>query len=164
MQLFIMATFLTPVLFKYPKRGLQLLIGLALLSTFARFYVTVLHELSIHIFFGISLKKIAEVADRMYIIPPFRFTVYAMGMLLGFALQRYKDHKPTTNQARAGWILGVLSFVVTSIASVRMNFPDYEYDKYEAGIYAALAPAGWCVFSAWIIYISEKGSTSEWRP
>jgi hypothetical protein len=163
MQLFILATFLTPVLYKYPKRGLQFVIGLALLSTFARFYVTVLHELSIHIFFGISLAKIAEVADRMYIIPPFRFTVYAMGMLLGYVLRRYKDHKPTPNQVRIGWTFGVLSFVVTSIASVRMNFPDYAYDKYEAAIYAALAPPGWCVFSAWIIYISEKGSTSESR-
>jgi hypothetical protein len=161
MQLYIVATLLTPILFKYPRRGLQIVIGLALLSTLARFYVTVLHELSIHIFFGISLAKIAEVADRMYIIPPFRFTVYAMGMLVGYALRKYKNHMPTTNQVRLGWTLGFLSFVLTSIASVRMNFPDYRYDKYEAGVYAALAPAAWCVFSAWIIFIAEKGSTSE---
>lgn len=161
MQLFILATFLTPVLYKYPRRGLQLIIGLALLSTFARFYVTIVHELSIHIFFGISLAKIAEVADRMYIIPPFRFTVYSMGMLLGYVLRKYKDHMPSPNQVRVGWTLGVLTLIGTSIASVRMNFPDYHYDKFQAGIYAALAPAGWCVFSAWIIYISEKGSKSE---
>lgn len=161
MQLFIVATILTPILYKHPKRGLQLIIGLALLSTLARFYVTVVHELSIHIFFGITLSKIAEVADRMYIIPPYRFTVYAMGMLLGYVLRKYKNYIPTKNLARLGWTLGFSSFVITSIASVRMNFPDYDYNKFTAGIYAALAPIGWCVFSAWIIFISEKGSQSK---
>lgn len=156
-----MATILTPILYKYPRRGLQLVLGLALLSTFARFYVTVRHELSIHIFFGISLSKIAEVADRMYIIPPFRFTVYAMGMYVGWVLRRFKEHIPSINEARVGWMLGFLSFLITSIASVRMNYPDYHYNKFEAGVYAALAPATWCVFSAWIIYISEKGCNSE---
>lgn len=161
MQLFIAASILTPILYKYPKRGLQLILGLALLSTLARFIVTVRHELSIHIFFGISLSKIAEVADRMYIIPPFRFTVYAMGMYVGWVLRRYREHIPSVSQARIGWMLGLLSFIITSIASIRMNYPDYRYNKFEAGVYAAFAPATWCVLSAWIIYISEKGCNSE---
>jgi len=161
MQLFVAATILTPILYKYPKRGLQLIIGLALLSTVARFYVTIVHELSIHIFFGISLQKIAEVADRMYIIPPFRFTVYAMGMLLGYVLRRHKNYVPTDKIVRLGWTIAFLSFVITSIASIRLNFPDHVYNKLESGLYASFAPAGWCLFSAWIIYISEKGSKSK---
>lgn len=60
-QLFALSTILVKVLWNWPRRGLQIIIALAVLSTFARFYVTVAHELSIHIFFGISLAKIAEV-------------------------------------------------------------------------------------------------------
>lgn len=161
MQLFIVATFLTVALWKWPRRGVQAIIGLAVLSTVARFYVTMIHELSIHIFFGISLSKIAEVADRMYIIPPFRFTVYSMGMLLGYTLRRYKDHQPTPAQARLGWAVGFLSFLVTIVVSIRMNFPDYKYNKFESAFYAAFAPPAWCVLSLWIIYISEKGCNSK---
>lgn len=161
MQLFIAATFLTIGLWKWPKRGVQTIIGLAILSAFARFYVTIIHELSIHIFFGISISKIAEVADRMYIIPPFRFTVYSMGMLLGYVLRTKKDYKLTKSQSMLGWTCGFLSFFITLIFSIRMNFPDYKYDKFEAGLYAAIAPATWCVFSAWIIFASEKGCNSK---
>jgi hypothetical protein len=163
MQLFIAATFLTIAMWKWPRRGIQAIIGLAVLSTIARFYVTMAHELSIHIFFGISLSKIAEVADRMYIIPPYRFTVYAIGMLLGYTLRRYKHHQPTPMQVKTGWTLGFLSFLITLIVSIRMNFPDYKYNRLESALYAAFAPPTWCLFSAWIIYISEKGSNSEYH-
>jgi peptidoglycan/LPS O-acetylase OafA/YrhL len=161
MQLFIAALFLTMILWRWPRRGVQLIVGLAILSTIARFYVTMVHELSIHIFFGISLSKIAEVADRMYIIPPFRFTVYSIGMLLGFTLRRHKDFKPTQTQANLGWLVGVLSCIITLFISIKMNYPDYKYDKFEAALYAAFAPPTWCFFSAWIIYIAEKGSNSK---
>lgn len=161
MQLFIVATFLTIALWKWPRRGVQAIVVLAVLSTIARFYTTLVHELSIHIFFGISLSKISEVADRMYIIPPFRFTVYSIGMFLGYILRKYKDHQPTPTQVRAGWTFGFLSFLITLIVSIRMNYPDYKYNKIEAAFYAALAPPSWCIFSAWIIFISEKGSNSE---
>lgn len=161
MQLFVTATFLTIAMWKWPKRGIQAIIALSVLSTIARFYITMAHELSIHIFFGISLSKIAEVADRMYIIPPYRFTVYSMGMFLGYILRRHKDHKPTPMQVRLGWTFGFMSFFVTLFVSTRMNFPDYKYNKFEAALYAAFAPAAWCVLSAWIIFISEKGSNSK---
>lgn len=161
MQLFIAATFLTIALWKWPRRGVQAIIGLAILSTIGRFYITMIHELSIHIFFGISLSKIAEVADRMYIIPPFRFTVYSMGMLLGYSLRRYKDFRPTPLQARIGWIVGFLSFLITLTVSIAMNYPDYKYNKFEAALYASFAPPAWCMFSAWIIFISEKGCNSR---
>lgn len=161
MQLFVVATFLTIALWRWPRRGLQAIIGLAVLSTLARFYITTVHELSIHIFFGISLSKIAEVADRLYIIPPFRFTVYAIGMLLGYFLRKHKDYQPTPMQVRVGWTVGFLSFLFTLLVSILMNFPDYKYNRFEAGLYAAFAPASWCVFSAWIIFISEKGSNSK---
>lgn len=161
MQLFIVATFLTIILWRWPTRGLQAIGGFALLSTLARFYVTFTHELSIHIFFGISLQKIAEVADKMYIIPPFRFTVYAMGMFLGWVLRKYKSIQPTPSQTRIGWTISFSAFLATVLVSIGMNFHGYRYNKFHAALYAALAPITWSLFSAWIIFISEKGSNGE---
>jgi hypothetical protein len=160
-QLFTVATFLTIALWKWPRRGLQAIVTLAVVSTLARFFVTLKHELSIHIFFGIELSKIAEVADRMYIIPPFRFTVYAIGMLLGYTLRKYKDFQPNSRQRALGWTIGFGTFFATILTSIRMNFPDYTYNKVEAAFYAALAPAMWCGLSSWIIFIGEKGCRSE---
>lgn len=33
----------------------------------------------------------------------------------------------------------------------------YVYNNLDAGLYAALAPIGWCLFFAWIIFISHIG-------
>jgi hypothetical protein len=161
MELFIVALFLTMILWKWPRRGVQLIVGLAILSTIARFYVTMVNELSMHIFLGMSLSKMAEVADKMYIVPPLRFTVYSIGMLLGFTLRRHKDFKPTQTQSNLGWLVAVLSCIISIFISIKMNYPVYKYDKFEAAFYAAFAPPMWCLFSAWIIYIAEKGSNSE---
>lgn len=164
-HLFIVATFLTIFLYKNPKRGLQLIVGLAVLSTVARFYVTYANKLSIHIFFGIRISKIAEVADKMYIIPHFRFTVYALGMLVGYILRKSKQDnvKLTKGQERFGWIFSYTAFIATFIISVKMNFPDYKYDATEAALYAALVPPFWCVLSLWSIYASEIGCECEFK-
>ena len=104
-----------------------------------------------------------KVADRLYIISPYRFTVYAMGMLLGYSLRKHKDFQPSSWQIKAGWTFAALTFISTLFISIRMNFPDYRYNKYEAGLYAAFAPAAWCVLGTWIVFISEKGSSSKFN-
>lgn len=53
-QLFIISPVLIMILWKWPKAGSIGLIGLAIFSTVARFYVTVVHQLSNYVFFGAS--------------------------------------------------------------------------------------------------------------
>lgn len=45
------------------------------------------------------------------------------------------------------------SFIKTS----NMSRHGYVYNNLDAGLYAALAPIGWCLFFAWIIFISHIG-------
>jgi len=52
MELFCTAPFLVLLLWKWPKRGAQVLMGLAVLSTIARYYVTYTQHLSNYVFFG----------------------------------------------------------------------------------------------------------------
>jgi hypothetical protein len=157
-HLYVVATFLTIFLYKYPRRGIEVISYLALLSTVARFYVTYFNKLSIHIFFGIRISKISEVADKMYIIPHYRFTVYALGMMVGYFLRKYRNIRLTKLQETCGWIIGYVTFIITFLVSVKMNFPDYKYDALEAALYASLVPPLWCVLSLWGIFISENGS------
>lgn len=51
-ELFAVAPFLILVLWKWPKKGMKLIIGLATLSTIARYYVTYTYDLSNYVFFG----------------------------------------------------------------------------------------------------------------
>lgn len=51
-ELFAVAPFLILALWKWPKKGMKLIIGLATLSTIARYYVTYTYDLSNYVFFG----------------------------------------------------------------------------------------------------------------
>lgn len=68
---------------------------LALLSTIARFYVTMTKSLSNYVFFGTSVSQLFDTADFMYTLPAHRITVYIMGVLLGYVLRTCKDMKLT---------------------------------------------------------------------
>lgn len=51
-ELFSIAPFLILALWRWPKKGLNMIIGLAAVSTIARYYVTYTHNLSNYVFFG----------------------------------------------------------------------------------------------------------------
>ena len=52
-ELFWTAPFLIIALFRWPKRALNVIVILAVLSTIARYYVTYTYELSNYVSFGI---------------------------------------------------------------------------------------------------------------
>lgn len=51
-ELFAIAPFLILALWRWPRKGLNIIIGLAVVSTVARYYVTYKHDLSNYVFFG----------------------------------------------------------------------------------------------------------------
>lgn len=178
-ELFWIAPFLILVLWKWPKRGLQMIIGLAALSTVARYYVTYKYGLSNYVFFGArwvkaafydafnfasllcSTKKLFETADRMYINPPHRFTVYGMGMVLGWILRKFKDLKLSEKQVRVGWYVSIASVLWAFLRPAPMGDINYKYESSLAANYAAFAPIAWCIFFGWIILVSELGYKSK---
>lgn len=51
-ELFAIAPFLILALWRWPRKGLNILVGLAVVSTIARYYVTYTHGLSNYVYFG----------------------------------------------------------------------------------------------------------------
>lgn len=97
----------------------------------------------------------------MYIIPPYRFTVYAIGIMLGYCLRKYKYIKLSDFQLNLGWILSSVAIIMTLLLSSAMSTVGYKYDPTHAAIYAAFAPIPWCLFFAWIIFTSQTGYKSK---
>lgn len=96
----------------------------------------------------------------MYIIPPYRFTVYAIGILLGYCLRHFKDLKLTELQLNIGWMLSMSLLFSTIIGTAMMSVADYEFSSSNSAKYSAFAPISWCLFFAWVIFTSQLGQES----
>lgn len=96
----------------------------------------------------------------MYIIPPYRFTVYAIGILLGYCLRRFKDLKLTEMQLNIGWFVSLSGLVLTIIGTAMMSVADYEFSPSNSAMYSAFAPITWCLFFGWVIFTSQLGNQS----
>lgn len=97
----------------------------------------------------------------MYIIPPYRFTVYAIGLLLGYVLRQYNNLKLTNYQLKTGWFVNVTLFILLLVGTASMSVPGYKYNPIHAAVYAEIAPIPWCLFFAWIIFTSQLGYKSK---
>lgn len=96
----------------------------------------------------------------MYINPPHRFTVYAMGIGLGYILRTMKDLKLTESQLKLGWCFSTASLLFAFFGPAPMGDIDYKFNATHAAQYAAFAPIAWCFFFGWIILVSQLGYKS----
>lgn len=110
--------------------------------------------------FVCSIKQLFETADKMYINPPHRFTVYAMGIVLGYTLRMFKDIKLTKSQLKVGWYCSTASLLLAFFGPAPMGDIDYEFNSIHAAHYAAFAPIAWCIFFGWIIFVAQLGHKS----
>lgn len=93
----------------------------------------------------------------MYILPHYRFTVYAIGIALGFILRHHKGRRLTKTQLNLGWFLATASLFGTFLASSRMSTFNYEFNRIDAALFSSIAPIPWCLFLAWTIYTAHLG-------
>lgn len=106
------------------------------------------------------VSQLFDTANFMYILPAHRFTVYAMGVLLGYILRRYKDLTLTPTQLKIGWYTNTALMLIAFFGPASMGSIGYEYNPTHAAHYAAFAPIAWCSFFAWIIFTSHLGYES----
>lgn len=97
----------------------------------------------------------------MYILPPYRFTVYAIGIYLGYMLRTHKNVRLTSEQLYIGWIVATIGFLGTLFASSMMSVYNYKFSTFHAAIFSSIAPIPWCFFFAWVVYTSQLGYKSE---
>lgn len=89
-----------------------------------------------------------ESSDLMYTITPYRFTVYAIGMLLGLYLRSNKNVKFSDRFNNIGWISAVIFFFATVAICI-------ENQAYNTAIFASFASITVCLFVAWIIFYAN---------
>lgn len=97
----------------------------------------------------------------MYILPPYRFTVYSIGIVLGYLLRKHKGTRLTKNQLNLGWLLVSVLFLATFFACSMMSVYNYKFDVVDAALFSSVAPIPWCLFFAWVIYTSQLGYKSK---
>ncbi|KAG5684658.1 hypothetical protein PVAND_013876 [Polypedilum vanderplanki] len=156
-ELFWTSPFLIIALYKWPKIRMNVIIALGLLSTIARYYVSYAYELSNYVSFGISVNQLFKTADLMYTLPPHRFTVYAMGIILGCFLRKFKETKLSRMQLRVGWYVSTAALLISFLGPAPMGDITYKFNPTHAAIYAAFAPIAWCFFFGWMIFTSQLG-------
>lgn len=98
-----------------------------------------------------------EIASSMYILPPFRFTAYAFGIMLGYYLRIHKNLKIERTYLKIGWYTVSFIIIATIVICSRMTTYYYEYNAMHAALFAAVGPLCWCLFCAWIIFTAHLG-------
>lgn len=102
------------------------------------------------------VSKMHESADFMYIIAPYRFSVYAMGILLGFVLHKFQNSRLTQKQLNLGW----LSAIACMIATVAICMLNQTYTPFNDAMFAGIGSITFCAFFAWIIFAAHLGHKS----
>lgn len=82
-------------------------------------------------------------------------------LYLEYQIMTIKLYQLFQMQLLYGWSISVFLFAATLLCPAKMGSLDYQYNAYDAAIYAALSPITWCTLFAWIIYTSHIGYTSN---
>lgn len=98
-------------------------------------------------------------ANFMYGIPPYRFTSYSIGILMGYILRTQKPQKLGSKFINLGWIAATSAMVLTLILA---TFVHVAYSRFNMALFSALSPNLFCAFFAWIIYVSHHQSGSKY--
>jgi hypothetical protein len=98
-----------------------------------------------------------ESADFMYVIPPYRFTVYAIGILLGYCLQTYKNSQLSPYQLKVGWFASFNCLLATAAICIL----NQNYTPFNDALFAGIASITINLFFAWIIFAAHMGYKSE---
>lgn len=162
-ELFLIAPFLMMTLYKWPRKGFFLVAILGVASTIARFYVTYTKNLMYYVPFGAKLTNLLATANHLYTLPTHRFTVYGIGLLLGFVLRKYKEIKLSNLQFTVGQIFNGALIIIVIASGWTMTGIDVRYNAMMHSLYAAFCPILYCFHVGWIIFSSIHGKDSKFH-
>lgn len=96
----------------------------------------------------------------MYIVPPYRFPSYAIGILAGYYLRRVHHLAITSRHLYLAWtvILAILSICFR--LSTELCEENYVYDRFHAAVMTFL-PIPFCAMFVLIIFTAEINSSSK---
>lgn len=106
-----------------------------------------------------SFRSVFNAADLLYFLPPYRFTSYAIGILLGIFLRKFEDFKLTRNQRFFGNFLSAFCGLLTCLIIVW----NWEFSFFAQACYSAFASVTYTLIFVWFILLAKSGSQSEFK-
>ncbi|XP_041972895.1 nose resistant to fluoxetine protein 6-like [Aricia agestis] len=143
MQLYVATLPLMLLLWKSRRLGLALMLGIAVGSTVLRYLAIHWYDISMFVYYGISVNKLLDAARYSYILPTHRATIYLIGVLMAFVLRAKKSTSLTDNQVRALWGVSFAVGLFTLISPYQMGLEGYKYEHLPAALFAAFSPVLW---------------------
>ncbi|OWR44360.1 nose resistant to fluoxetine protein 6, partial [Danaus plexippus plexippus] len=170
MQLYIATLPLMFILWKYKKLGLTLILGISVASTILRYLAIHWYDISMFVYYGISVQKLLDAARYSYILPTHRATIYLIGVLMAYFIKSKKSYiNLSDNQARLAWACSFALAAFTIVSPYKMGLEGYTYEHQQAAMFAAFTPILWglsmCV-AHWCICNEYSGVGTpfvEWR-
>ncbi|XP_045459770.1 nose resistant to fluoxetine protein 6 [Melitaea cinxia] len=162
MQLYVATLPLMFVLWKSKRLGLALIFGISVISTVLRYLAIHWYDISMFVYYGISVQKLLDAARFSYILPTHRATIYLIGVIMAYFMKSKKSFvKLSDNQARLLWAtcFGLATYTIAS--PYKMGLEGYEYEHYPAAMFAAFTPILWGLFMClahWCICNDYVGS------
>lgn len=101
-----------------------------------------------------------ETADFMYILPPYRFTSYAIGIATAYFLRRLRNIKISSTQLYFIWTLTFSVLFVSLRMTAELSEENYKYNPIHAAVITFL-PIPFCAFFTLIILTAEMNFSSK---
>ncbi|CAH0717421.1 unnamed protein product, partial [Brenthis ino] len=147
MQLYAATLPLMLILWKFRKVGFMLIVGIAVASTVLRYLATHWYDISMFVYYGISVRKLLDAARYSYILPTHRATIYLIGVMMAYLIKSKKSHiNLSRTQAGLVWVLCLALGVYTIVSPYKMGLEGYKYEHYPAAMFAAITPILWGMF------------------
>ncbi|XP_049865237.1 nose resistant to fluoxetine protein 6-like [Pectinophora gossypiella] len=165
MQLYVATLPLMLVLWRSRTLGWTLVIGIAVASTVLRYLAIYAYNISMFVYFGITVQKLLDAARYCYILPTHRATIYLIGVAMAYFMRTKKlNFTLSSMQTRILWALtmGIMGF--TLCYPYQMGLEGYTFEPGPAASFAAFSPIMWGVYMSlahWAIcnsYTNEKAA------
>lgn len=95
----------------------------------------------------------------MYILPPYRFTSYAIGIASGYFLGKARSVKISSTQLYFVWTFVATALFLSLRLTAEMSAENYSYNPLHAALITFL-PIPFCAFFALIVFTAEMKFSS----
>nr|AIN34703.1 fatty alcohol acetyltransferase [Agrotis segetum] len=155
MQLYVATLPLMVLIWKYKTLGWSLLALIAVASTALRYLAIYWYDISMFVYYGISVQKLLDAARYSYILPTHRATIYLIGVAMAYLMKNKKlKFTLSTTQTRLLWVFCFALMTATIATPYKWGLEGYKYENFGAALFASLTPILWGVFmcvSHWAI-------------
>ncbi|CAK1578058.1 unnamed protein product [Parnassius mnemosyne] len=170
MQLYVATLPLMLILWKFRNLGWILVVGIAVASTVLRYMAIHWYDISMFVYYGISVQKLLDAARYSYILPTHRATIYLIGVAMAYVMKSKKLRLNLSNtQIRFLWAACFIIAAFTIASPYQMGLEGYRYEHFPAAMFAAFSPILWglsmCI-AHWAIcndYAGVGTTIVEWR-